>query len=84
MGGKAQTSKNKIKRSDNRGVFHKAALYQGTTSVVPKRAGTARGFTGCGKTHFNGPLSALCNRARLHSLVKNSLFLPLFFPSRGF
>jgi hypothetical protein len=25
-------------------VFHKSALYQGTTSVVPKRTGKTRGF----------------------------------------
>jgi hypothetical protein len=28
--------------------FHKPALYQGTTSVVPKRATKTRGFNPCG------------------------------------
>jgi hypothetical protein len=29
-------------------VFHKPALYQGTTLVVPKEGGIARGFNPCG------------------------------------
>ena len=33
-------------------VNFKSALYQGTTSVVPKNTSRTEGSTGCGKTKF--------------------------------